>query len=134
MSSYVHHIPGRLRFRTAALKKNPRAAEEVVGRLTALPGVRSAEVNPLTGSVTVLYDRVSEASDALLPTLQKIAGLEYRETPKGRPVRRDVNPSSRSASRMPEKNVAATLVRTLALFAIEKAVERSVLLLVAKLL
>ena len=136
MSPYVHHIPGRLRFRTPALKRNPQAAEAVRGRLTALPGVRSAEVNSLTGSVTVLYDAASGASDALLSALHESAGLPGREpaTRSGRAVRRAVSPLSEPASGRGRRNVAAAMIRTLALFAIEKAVERSVLLLVAKLL
>ncbi len=47
--------PGRLRLRAAALKRSPAAAARVEARLASLPGVRSVEANPLTGTVLVTY-------------------------------------------------------------------------------
>ncbi len=56
MLEYVHFVPGRLRIKTTTLKSQRRAAEaEAV--VTAIPMVTSAVANPLTGSITINFDR-----------------------------------------------------------------------------
>jgi hypothetical protein len=52
----VHHLPGRLRLRSALLKGNARASEETQRHLAEIGGIRSASTNPLTGSVLLEYD------------------------------------------------------------------------------
>jgi hypothetical protein len=52
----VHHLPGRLRLRSAALKGNARAGEDIKGRLAAIAGLRSVTANPETGSLLLEYD------------------------------------------------------------------------------
>jgi hypothetical protein len=52
----VHHLPGRLRLRSALLKGNARASEETQRHLAEIGGIRSASANPLTGSVLLEYD------------------------------------------------------------------------------
>lgn len=62
----VHsHIPGRIRWRSGALIDRPQAARIVSRTLCEFPGVDSAEVNPVTGSVLVNY-RSKEVDPALL--------------------------------------------------------------------
>jgi copper chaperone CopZ len=55
--SNLHHVPGRLRLRCPSLKRNPIGAGAVVALLEDMDGIQSCEVNPLTGSLTVGYDR-----------------------------------------------------------------------------
>jgi hypothetical protein len=63
----VHAIPGRIRVKVPRLKENPALAREVQERLSAVQAVQRAEVNPITGSVLVLYDRTAiESLDSLL--------------------------------------------------------------------
>lgn len=52
----AHHLPGRLRLRSALLKGNARASEEAQHRLAEISGVKSASANPLTGSILLNYD------------------------------------------------------------------------------
>jgi Heavy metal associated domain 2 len=52
----VHHLPGRLRLRSARLKGNARAGEEAQLHLAQLTGVTSAKANAYTGSLLVEYD------------------------------------------------------------------------------
>ena len=52
----VHHVPGRLRLRSAALKGIDRACEQARGHLAQIAGVKAASVNPITGSVLLEYD------------------------------------------------------------------------------
>jgi hypothetical protein len=85
MSSYVHHVPGRLRVRTAAVKRNPQAAALARQSLSAVSGVLSAETNTLTGSVTVRYDPSTISQHGIFDVLQRdgyarVGGLE---TPSG---------------------------------------------------
>src|ERR1700740_1256051 len=56
MLEYVHFVPGRLRLKITTLKSQRRAAEaEAV--LAAFPMVTAAVANPLTGSLTINFDR-----------------------------------------------------------------------------
>jgi len=56
MLEYVHFVPGRLRLKTAALKCRRRAAEAEAD-VAAIPMVTAAIANPLTGSLTINFDR-----------------------------------------------------------------------------
>jgi Heavy metal associated domain 2 len=51
----AHSIPGRIRLRTPKIRGRPRHAQEIVRKLSAVPGVRRAGANPATGSITVHY-------------------------------------------------------------------------------
>jgi Heavy metal associated domain 2 len=63
----VHAIPGRVRVKISRLKENPALAWEVQERLSAVQGIQQVEVNPITGSVLVLYDRTAvESLDSVL--------------------------------------------------------------------
>jgi len=63
----VHTIPGRVRVKLSQIKENPALAREVHERLSAVQGIQRAEVNPITGSILVLYDRTQlEPLDSLL--------------------------------------------------------------------
>jgi hypothetical protein len=52
----VHAIPGRLRLKFHKLKGNTPLAQEVERRLSVIVWVERVVVNPLTGSVLLLYD------------------------------------------------------------------------------
>jgi copper chaperone CopZ len=52
----AHHLPGRLRLRSAVLKGNALASEEARRHLAQIDGVTSAQANPSTGSVLLEYD------------------------------------------------------------------------------
>ena len=52
----VHHLPGRLRLRSAALKRNAHAIEYQRRQLAEITGVTSVEANPSTGSLLLKYD------------------------------------------------------------------------------
>ena len=56
MLEYVHFVPGRLRLKITTLKSQRRAAE-AEANVAAIPMVMSAVANPLTGSLTINFDR-----------------------------------------------------------------------------
>ncbi len=64
-------LPGRVRLRVASMRDDPTQAGPVLNALNALPGVRTADVNPLTGSALLQYDparlTLPEIKAALMP-------------------------------------------------------------------
>ena len=56
MLEYVHFVPGRLRLKTTALKSQRKAAE-AEANVAAIPMVTAAVANPVTGSLTINFDR-----------------------------------------------------------------------------
>jgi heavy-metal-associated domain-containing protein len=73
MLEYMHFIPGRLRLRITALRHQRRAAE-AEAKVAAIPSVTSATANPLTGSLTINFDRQRLSIGDLWEALQ---GLRY---------------------------------------------------------
>jgi hypothetical protein len=53
----VHHVPGRLRLRSASLHGNVRASVAARRRLRHVDGVTAVTVNPCIGSLLIEYDR-----------------------------------------------------------------------------
>jgi hypothetical protein len=78
MSLYIHHVPGRLRVRTQALRCRPGHIEEAASRLSALAGVESAQVNRHAGSITVRYDPEIRTHEELLDVLRDLGCVDTR--------------------------------------------------------
>lgn len=74
MGTYVHHVPGRLRIKAAAVVRDGRRAAEAAASIRALDGTRQVEINPKSSSLVVLYDPARLAPEAILDAL-KAAGL-----------------------------------------------------------
>jgi hypothetical protein len=75
MSHYIHHLPGRLRVKSPRLKRNESEAARTVAHMQHLHGVRSAEVNTVTGSLLIHYDTNLVAAQTLLNTLRGLGHL-----------------------------------------------------------
>ncbi|HEY7554803.1 MAG TPA: hypothetical protein VIH18_08335 [Candidatus Binatia bacterium] len=71
MSNYIHSIPGRLRIKSAAIKKNRVEAAKVQALLASVSGIQSLHVNLLTGSVLVCYNSKEIAESRILFTLSQ---------------------------------------------------------------
>jgi hypothetical protein len=71
MSHYVHHVPGRMRIRTPILKHNKKRAQAIQALVTAQTGVKTAEVNTITGSVVIHYDPMCTTSTVLFDLLKR---------------------------------------------------------------
>jgi len=82
----AHHLPGRLRLRSAVLKGNAFAIEEARHHLAQIDGVTSVKANPSTGSVLLEYDpnviSPSKVSD-VLATHGYALGASEAETEAG---------------------------------------------------
>jgi hypothetical protein len=66
---YLHHLPGRLRVRTPILKRNPQKAVEVQTFLENTRGVKFVKLNPVTGSVMILYTPSEIPGSALIESM-----------------------------------------------------------------
>src|SRR5581483_3559958 len=83
---YIHEIPGRVRIRTEAIKRNDYAATAVQNLLQAIPGVLSAAANPLTGSIIVTYHATRLNSAAILELLREHSYIDTEPTECERPA------------------------------------------------
>jgi cation transport ATPase len=125
VTNYIHHVPGRLRVRTPLLKGQAQRATQVQKTLAQLHGVRSAEVNPVTGSIKVHYDAGQTTHRPLLDHLRLCGYLSATD----QPVPYTPTYKLRWASATSVDRVA----KVAGAYLLEKAVERSILLLLAAL-
>jgi copper chaperone CopZ len=123
MTHYVHHVPGRLRIRAAALKRNEPQAKLAKERLQAIKGVTATEVSTVTGSIVIKYDASVVASTTLLESLK---GLGYiSASSAGIAAATFAPPPRRLAENLTEKVVGKLA---------EKVLERSAHALIASLI
>jgi copper chaperone CopZ len=138
MHDHFHHVPGRLRVTSSKLKRNPAAAARLQTALQELSGVRSVTVSPITGSILIHYDRKATGVEQLLTALRsrgygpecspEYSGEKDRSEQVWRPANR------RAARRTSDPEWSKVLGSFLVQKAVEVAIERSVLALVAAVL
>ena len=87
MLDYTHHIPGRLRMRTASVKDNPSMACAVQSLILSISGVKRVETNTVTGSLTTYYDTSATSGDAIVALLRTHGYTLHRSVPTRRPQR-----------------------------------------------
>lgn len=123
---YIHHVPGRLRVRTAVVKGNEKRATAVKALLQSTEGVRAVAVNPLTGSVTIHYDEKITNSSAVLDVLNR----------EGYPVSQTSVPAVGLASPavVPSSQLGSALAAAAATFLVKTAIEYSLRAVVASVL
>jgi hypothetical protein len=68
---YVHDVPGRLRVKIPFIKGNPAVARETEEIVKAMPGINSANANPVTGSIIVQYHSGGSSACEILDTLKR---------------------------------------------------------------
>jgi hypothetical protein len=123
MAHYIHHVPGRLRVRTPVLKRDAQHAQDAEQYVRAIYGVTAAAANTVTGSLVINYQRDVVSADALLNALA-LRGYYHAES-----AQHADNQIHDMASR------AGDAVGKMVLgFVVEKAVERSALMLIGALL
>lgn len=81
----VSLLPGRVRFRVPALRHHGHDARRVQDQLGKIQGVRSVEVNAVSGSVLVRYDFERIEAELLFAAIIRILGLEkeLEKAPRG---------------------------------------------------
>ena len=66
MDCYMHIVPGRIRVRTSALRRNEIGLFSLNKFIKDIEGVTSIQCNSRLGSVLILYDRNYPLSEVIL--------------------------------------------------------------------
>jgi hypothetical protein len=133
MIDYIHDTPGRLRVRCSALRKDQTKAAALKTHLAAVAGVTAVEVSQRTGSVTTHYNPAATRA-AVLMNIMEAHGLQPALAPaavNGNTGRRPVRAKTRNGHGM---IAPPALAKAAAGFLIEKAIERSLMAIVAAVL
>ncbi len=121
--SYIHHIPGRIRIRIEALKRDRARAATLERWLKWRKGVDRVDINPLTGSVLIYYKTVSIDANTLIGQMREAGWIGPAAPQHTRSPRTVARPAI-------QRTVAKAIVSYLA----EAALERSVIALAAAIL
>jgi heavy metal translocating P-type ATPase len=68
---FCHSVPGRLRVKVAAIRRQPDKAGALANWLTLQQKIHKADANPITGSVIVEYDPQAAQPEELYPLLEQ---------------------------------------------------------------
>ncbi|HSU32945.1 MAG TPA: cation transporter [Bryobacteraceae bacterium] len=123
MPAHFHHVPGRLRVHVPGVKGSTGNAQVVERSLSNLKGVSRVETRTLTGSVVVHYDAAALDASALFAALNVRADFSQASA---------LHPAGFSPAR--SNQIAAKAVKVVAGYALEKALERGIPLLLGALL
>jgi hypothetical protein len=107
----VHEVPGRIRLEATTLKDDAAACAAAEECLSDLSGMGSARANPLTGSLTVVYDGSAACRKAIMRALERFS----RAPVEGEVPHPVMAPSSRKPS-------AESLAAQVAKIGLEQAV------------
>ena len=114
--TYLHALDGRIRVKSACVKGAPHKAAALEQQLRTQPGVTEVTVNPITGSVLVLYDTQQLVQHQIFDLLRAVNCFPEKTT---MPI----------SMLPPPKTVAEFgqgLIRTVAMATMEFAVQRLV--------
>jgi hypothetical protein len=68
-----HSSPGRLRLKVPSQKRNQAFFDRLQARLNEVPGLIQVQVNPLSGSILILYTELPEELSSLARPLNGVA-------------------------------------------------------------
>jgi copper chaperone CopZ len=71
MVQFIHHVPGRLRVKTATIKGRGIVADKAIAHLGGLEGITSVAANAVTGSIVINYDAAKIRADRVLDSLKQ---------------------------------------------------------------
>lgn len=111
---HLHHVPGRLRLRLAALKGDGSAVARACAAARAVPGVVDVTANGATGSLVIHYAPHRLAPAGLWAALREkglVSGPSPLENGAGRTRAKPSPPAGGSAQRFHDVFVRAVLDR-----------------------
>ena len=71
MSHYIHNVPGRLRVKSPAVKKNQDAADDIRKALSTMNGIATVDISLVTGSILVNYNPKAVHEKDIIGLLQR---------------------------------------------------------------
>jgi copper chaperone CopZ len=123
MSYYMHNVPGRLRIKSPAIKKNENVAGELKKALSTMNGIATVDINLTTGSLLVNYNPKMASHKDIISILQRKG---YFDTSKATSNDQYIHSAAAKAGNFVGKAVFGVVV--------EKALEGSALSLLSVLL
>jgi Heavy metal associated domain 2 len=75
----AHASPGRIRLKVEDFKHDPVKARDIEAKLRTVPGIRSADANPLTGSLLLTYDDPALGSMELPFAVAQVLGISLND-------------------------------------------------------
>jgi hypothetical protein len=75
----AHASPGRIRLKVADLKDDPQMARGIEASLRNVPGIRSVDANPLTGSLLLTYEEPALESMELPFAVTQALGISLND-------------------------------------------------------
>src|SRR5208283_6187264 len=65
--TYIHNVPGRVRIKSAVLKRNPDSVNEIRKALSTIVGIGTVDINLTTGSILIHYNpRVTNCEEIVV--------------------------------------------------------------------
>ncbi len=123
MSYYIHNVPGRLRIKSPAIKKNENVANELKMALSTMNGIATVDINLTTGSLLVNYNPKMASHKDIISILQRKG---YFDTTKAATNEQYIHSAATKAGHLVGKAVLGAFV--------QEALEGSALSLLAVLL
>lgn len=123
MSYYVHNVPGRLRVKTPAVKRNKDVADEIRKTLSTINGIATVDINLTTGSILINYNPATVQYKDIVGMLQRKG---YFDTSKAITNDQYIQTAASKAGNIVGKAIFGTFV--------EKAFEGSALSLITLLI
>lgn len=125
MGHYVHHVKGRLRIKTPALRRNEQAADRLRAMVVMHREIGTCEINTVTGSVVLTYDPQLTSGQALIQLLQ-----EHGYTPTGAVP----TAVARQGGSVALDKISSNVSKAVAGFVVEKLLERSAMAVIGAIL
>ncbi len=131
---YTHHIPGRLRVRSAVVKHDAAAAARLRRWIESIPGMVSVQVSVVTGSILVHYDPRTVEGSGLLMLLREEGWLPSSPVPpRTASTRRAIRPA-RLSEILPPESARRALAKAALTAIAEVAIQRSIIAIAAAIL
>jgi len=75
----AHASPGRIRLKVDDVKNDPEKARDIEAKLRTVPSIRSADANPVTGSLLLTYDEPVLESMELPFAVAQVLGISLND-------------------------------------------------------
>lgn len=75
----AHASPGRIRLKVDEIKNDPQRAREIEDKLRTVPGIRSADASPVTGSLLLTYNEPALDSMELPFAVAQVLGISLND-------------------------------------------------------
>jgi copper chaperone CopZ len=129
MMSYTHHVPGRIRVRSAIVKRDAGRAAALQRWLEAVEGVQRVEISLVTGSVLIRYQTSITDGEALIAELREREWIP-KPIPRRTPITKAAARNFARAGYQLQRRLVKAVIRSLA----EILFECSVMALIAAVL